>query len=137
MARHEILAIKPSSTSRNSLAWVLEPLEDEPTYLRKRMFGCEAAYVFGLMVLLVADRDEPWNGLMVCTSKKSQAALIDELPALQVHPVIGKWLYISQENPEFETIAERLVDLALQQDPRFGVEPRPRKKTARAMKTER
>lgn len=137
MAKHEILASRPGSSPRNSLAWVLEPLEDDPTYLRKRMFGCEAAYVHGLMVLLVADKDEPWNGLLVCTSHESQQDLVSEFPQLSVHPVIGKWLYISQENPEFEPTAERLVGLALQQDPRFGVEPRPRNKTAKAMKAGR
>lgn len=129
MAKHEIFARQPRQAARNSLAWIFEPLEDEETYLLKRMFGGEAVYLHGLMVLLTADREEPFNGLLVCTSRESQAALISEFPQLTVNPVITKWLYISQEHPEFEHTAERLIELARQQDPRFGVEPRPRKKT--------
>ena len=64
------------SRIRNSLLWILEPLEGDETYFRKQMFGCDAAYVDGLLCLVVADRDEPWNGLLVCTSQERHAALI-------------------------------------------------------------
>jgi hypothetical protein len=120
--------------ARNSLAWIIEPLENDPTYLRKRMFGFEAAYVNGLLYFVVADREEPWNGLLVCTSHDRQAALVSEFPDLAAHAVLGKWLYISQDDPAFEPTAEALVNLAREYDPRLGVEPRPRKKSTRAMK---
>jgi len=49
------------------------------------------------------------------------------MPALQSHPVLGKWLYVSQDDPTFETIAEKMTVLVLARDPRVGVEPKPRR----------
>lgn len=51
---------------------------------------------------------------------------MDELPGLRLHPVLGKWLYVSQADEALETIARRVAELALARDPRIGVEPRPR-----------
>ena len=116
------------STIRNSLVWVFEAFERDSTYMRKRMFGCDAAYIDGLLCLVAADRDEPWNGLLVCTSQERHAALIDKLPALRPHPVLGKWLYVSQHDPAFETVAETMTLLVLARDPRVGVEPKPRRR---------
>lgn len=113
---------------RNSLAWIFDDFERDATYLRKRMFGSDAAYIDGLLCLVAADREKPWNGLLVCTSQERHAALIEELPALRVHPVLGKWLYVPQEDPEFETVAQRLTALVLARDPRVGVEPKPRRR---------
>jgi hypothetical protein len=114
------------STIRNSLIWIFEAFERDPTYIAKRMFGCDAAYIDGQLCLVAADRDEPWNGLLVCTSQERHAALIDEMPALRPHPVLGKWLYVPQNDPAFETIAQRLTALVLARDRRVGVEPKPR-----------
>ncbi len=47
------------STIRNSLVWIFEALERDETYLRRRMFDCDAAYVDGLLCLIAADRDAP------------------------------------------------------------------------------
>lgn len=116
----------PSSV-RNSLVWIFDAFERDPTYIARRMFGADAAYLDGLLCLVASARDEPWNGLLVCTSVDRHAALMDELPALRPHPVLGKWLYISQEDPAFETVAEQLTALALARDARLGVEPKPRK----------
>jgi len=115
------------SSIRNSLVWIFEAFERDSTYIAKRMFGCDAAYIDGLLCLVAADRDEPWNGLLVCTSQERHVALIDEMPALLPHPVLGKWLYVSQDDPAFETIAERITALVLARDPRVGVEPKPRR----------
>lgn len=112
---------------RNALAWIFEPLERDSTYIGTRMFGCDAAYIDGMLCLVIADRGESWNGLLVCTSHERHAALIDEMPALRPHPVLGKWLYVPQDDPEFESIAERMAALVLARDPRVGVEPKPRK----------
>lgn len=114
------------SSIRNSLVWIFEAFERDSTYMRKRMFGSDAAYIDGLLCLVVADRDEPWNGLLVCTSQERHAALIDEMPALQPHPVLGKWLYVPQDDPAFESIAEKMTKLVLARDWRVGVEPKPR-----------
>ena len=119
----------------NSLAWIFESFERDATYIHKRMFGSDAAYVDGLMCLVAADRGEPWNGLLVCTSLDRHAALIDEMPALQPHPVLGKWLYISQDDPAFEDIAKRMTALVLARDERIGVEPRPRRRSKKSAPT--
>lgn len=112
---------------RNSLAWIFEALERDSSHIGTRMFGCDAAYIDGMLCLVIADRGEPWSGLLVCTSHERHAALIDDMPALRPHPVLGKWLYVPQDDPEFESIAERMVALVLARDPRVGVEPKPRK----------
>jgi hypothetical protein len=116
------------STVRNSLVWIFEAFERDETYIRRRMFGCDAAYVDGLLCLIAADRGAPWNGLLVCTSKERHEALTAEFPALKPHPVIGKWLYVPQADPSFESLAKALTARVLARDARIGVEPKPRKK---------
>lgn len=126
------------ATIRNSLLWIFDAFERDATYIRRRMFGCDAAYIDGLLCLVAADREKPWNGLLVCTSRERHAALTDEIPALQPHPVLGKWLYVAQESPDFEAVADRLTALVLARDARVGVEPKPRKPAAkRAMPGQR
>ncbi|WGS53026.1 hypothetical protein LFL96_33180 [Paraburkholderia sp. D15] len=120
------------STVSNSLLWIFDAFERDPTYLRKRMFGSDAAYLDGLLCLIAADRGKPWSGLLVCTSHDRHAALIDTLPALRPHPVLGKWLYVPQDDAEFETTAAELTALVLARDPRIGVEPKPRKRSRKA-----
>lgn len=114
--------------TRNGLLWIFEAFEGDSSYVRKRMFGCEAAYVGGLLRLVVADRDEPWSGLLICTSQVCHAALIEAFPALRPHPVLGKWLYISQTHPAFEDIAQSMTSLVLARDWRVGVEPTRRRR---------
>jgi hypothetical protein len=119
------------SKVRNSLLWILEPLEDDETYFRKRMFGCDAAYIDGLLSLVVADRDEPWNGLLVCTSQERHAALIREIPALRPHQVLGIWLCVKQSDPAFEDVARHVTSLVLSRDSRIGVESKPRRRASK------
>lgn len=120
------------SAINNSLAWIFEAFERDPAYLSKRMFGLDAAYLDGLLCLVAGDRDEPWNGLLVSTSQDRHAALISEMPALQPHPVLGKWLYVSQDDPAFEDIVKRMTALVLARDERIGVEPKPRRRSKKA-----
>ena len=112
----------------NSLLWLFEPLEDDPRYLCKRFFSFEAAYLDGRLCLAVVDRGEPWNGMMACTSREHHASLRVEFRALEPHPVLGKWLYVSQLHPEFEAVATELVAAARKRDPRLGIEGDVRKK---------
>jgi hypothetical protein len=121
------------STIRNSLLWIFDAFEGDSTYLCKRMFGSDAAYIDGLLCLVAADREKPWNGLLVCTSQERHASLVDELPALRAHPVLGKWLYVPQDDPAFEDTVERLIALVLARDPRIGVEPKPRKRRTKSV----
>ncbi|CAB3727879.1 hypothetical protein [Paraburkholderia rhynchosiae] len=119
------------STVKNSLLWVFEPIEDDPGFMRRRLFGFEAAYVDGLLCLAVGNGEEPWNGLLVCTSRDRQADITSEFPELAPHPVLGKWLYLSQKEEEFETVAAALVKLVRRRDLRVGVEPSAKKKPAK------
>jgi len=93
----------------------------------KPMFGCLACYLHGRLMLVLADRREPWRGVLVPTASEHHAALRAELPALRVHPVLGKWLRLPESADDFEDAAARLVTLAAADDPRLGVEPGPRK----------
>jgi hypothetical protein len=110
------------------LRWVVESLQEEPSYLEKAMFGARGCYLHGRLVLVLAARKEPWKGLLVPTDKKHHKSLQDELPDLKVHTILGKWLYLPEEAENFEETASRLVDLITEQDPRVGVLPKPRKK---------
>lgn len=116
----------------SSLAWILEPLESDSSCHRRRMFGCDAAYLHDKLYLVVADKAEPWSGLLVCTSKEHHATLKAQLPALRPHPILGKWLYISQSNPLFEPTAKRLTEFALDRHPCLGVRStsKPRRKAS-------
>lgn len=104
------------------LGWVAEPLEDHPTFARKKMFGCEMLCLHDRQALVLAAKDEPWNGLLVCTSREHHASLMMDFPALKPHSVLGKWLYVSQAHADFEELAVRIARHALRADPRLGVE---------------
>ena len=118
---------------RNSLIWIFDALAQDSSYIQTRMFGCDAAYIDGLLCLVCADRGDPWNGLLVCTSHERHAALISEMPALRPHQVLGKWLYVPQDDPSFEDIAQQMTALVLNRDPRVGVEPKPRKRRGKSI----
>ena len=113
---------------KNSLRWLLEPLEDAPGYMERPMFGCLAAYLYGRLMAVVADRDEPWNGLLVPTSREHHASLIEEFPALASHPVLGKWLYLPSLHEDFEGEASAIVEAMASGDMRLGVEPKEKKR---------
>ena len=81
------------------------------------MFGCDAAYLDGRLCLVAADRDAPWDGLLVGTSQAHHASLTGDIPNLQPHAVLGKWLYIPQQDESFEAAAQQLVSLTLARDP--------------------
>lgn len=109
------------------LRWLIEPLEEDPTFLEKPMFGCLAAYLEGRLVLLLSEGEEPWNGVLVATSREHHPALLESFPALREHPVLGKWLYISQHHNKFEETVLKIVEKIVGGNVLIGVEPRPRK----------
>lgn len=100
------------------------------------MFGCDAAYLDEALYLVVADRDDPWNGVLVCTSRERQAALMADIPNLLPHPELGKWLYLPQSDEQFEVVAARLAALALVRDPRMGVIPKPKRARRKSWRAE-
>lgn len=108
--------------------WLWEPLEDDPTFVLRPMFSGKAAYLDGKLMLYFTAREEPWQGVLVCTFREHQASLRAEFPALVPHPILPKWLYLSESADRFEATAERLVALARRRDPRLGVSPQPRKR---------
>jgi hypothetical protein len=114
--------IKP----KNPLLWIFEPLEDDPRFVLRKLFSFDAAYLDDRLYLAVAGGKEPWNGLLVCTSREHHAALKKQYPQLVSHKVLGKWLYLSQSNPAFESVAVELAALARKRDPRLGVESKTR-----------
>jgi hypothetical protein len=123
--------MKPKIKRQHPLQWILEPLETEPSFFQKQMFGCQAAYLFGKLVLVLAANEEPWNGLLICTSREFHSDLISEYPGLQPHSVLPKWLYLTQMSDGFEETAQKLVLQSMKNDPRIGVEPTAGKRKVR------
>lgn len=113
------------------LAWVIEPLEAEPTLLVRPMFGGRAVYVRGRFVLFLAAKAEPWRGVLVPTERAHHPALIAEFPALRPHPVLPKWLYLPESAASFDRDAAQLVRLVRAGDARIGIEPNPGARAAR------
>ncbi len=109
-------------------AWAWEPLESEPTFVLRAMFGAKAVYLHGRLSLCFCAGDEPWHGVLVCTDHTNHEALRREFPRLVPHPVLPKWLYLSDASPDFESATERLIRCVKGRDPRIGVEPKPRKR---------
>lgn len=107
--------------------WLWEPLQEEPTFLLRPMFGGKAAYLDGQLVLYFTAKTEPWRGVLACTDRSHHAALLADFPELAPHPILPKWLYLSETSDRFERTAAALVALARRRDPRLGVAPQPRR----------
>ena len=101
--------------AEHPFAWLWEPLEGEPRFELRAMFGIKAAYLDGKIVLGFAARSEPWQGVLVATDRAHHAALIAEL------------LDLPETAAGFETTARRLVALVRKRDPRIGVVPAAKK----------
>ncbi|MHB8882919.1 MAG: hypothetical protein ACYC69_15585 [Thermodesulfovibrionales bacterium] len=106
------------------LRWLIEPLTGEADFFERPMFGCHACYLHGRLTLVLAAQEEPWNGLLIPTEKQFHDAIIKEFTGVAGHPVLKKWLYLSQGSDEFETSGAALVEAVRRNDPRIGVEPR-------------
>ena len=100
---------------------------DEPSYLEKPMFGCLAVYLNGLMVLLLTEGEEPWNGLLIPTEHQFHDSIKKDFKDVVQHSVLKKWLYLPENIEYFETVASDIVHALEMNDPRFGVEPKERK----------
>jgi hypothetical protein len=121
----------------HSLQWVVEPLMEQPSYLQRAMFGCQGCYLHGRLMLVLADRREPWQGLLVPTAHEHHSSLLREASTLVVHPVLAKWLYLAESSDAFEEAAQWLVVRVLADDPRLGVEPSSRSSRSRRCRTKR
>lgn len=116
--------LKPKARSSHPLQWVVEHLEEEPSFIAKSMFGCLGCYLFGRLVLVLASRGrEPWMGLLVPTEKNHHISLRREHHGLVTHPILKKWLYLRESLEDFEEAARALVEAIQANDLRIGVEP--------------
>jgi hypothetical protein len=122
----------PSSRKRikkqHPLSWVVEPLIEEPSYLEKPMFGCQAHYLHGRLALVLASKEEPWNGLLIPTEHQFHNSIKKDFNGVVQHPVLEKWLYLPEATEDFETVASNIVDAVRMSDQRFGVEPHSKRK---------
>jgi len=114
--------------------WILEPFENHVTFFTKRMFGGLAAYLFGRQMMVLVEPTKTgrwtWHGVLICTSRDHQPAIIEEFPALAPHDILRKWLYLDSRHPAFESTMEKVAKAMARNDPRFGIQPQPRKKKA-------
>lgn len=113
---------------RNLHAWFAEPLLARPGAVARRMFGAQSIYVDGVIYLVLADGEQPWNGLLFPAERDQHPAILADFPFLVPHPILPKWLYLSAEDDVFESRAQQLVGRLCALDPRFGVLPKPKKK---------
>lgn len=105
---------------------LLDAVERARALRLRRWFGCWAYYDDERLVWVSADGRDPWHGILVPTERRHHPALRATLPALRVHPVLGKWLYLPARHRKFEAVAERLADLIAAGDERIGIVPAPR-----------
>ena len=122
-ARASSVYRKGKSSCIHPFDWVAAPLREASSYIERMMFGCRACYLHGRLVLLLAARAEPWKGLLVPTDLTQHAVLQREFPALEPHPVWGKWLYLPESTDDFHGIATTLVERIAVNDLRFGIVP--------------
>jgi len=92
------------------------------------MFGCQTCYLHGRLVLALASREEPWNGLLIPTDHQFHAAIRGDFKTVKQHPVLKKWLYLPEASEDFESEASDIVEVIRMNDQRFGVEPKERKR---------
>lgn len=109
-----------------TLQWIADILLDDAGTLQRSMFGCQAIYRRGRFVIGLADKQDPWCGVLVPTEREHHASLQAEYPMLTSHPVLGKWLYLSRSHESFEEIAVRLTEAIQRGDLRIGIEPKPK-----------
>lgn len=124
MAKQPIRKKTPRIKKVHSLLWVFDPLEGRGEFIVKKMFGCLAGYLGDRLVLVLADKAEPWNGILIPTEKDFHLSLMKKFPAVLPHPVLGKWLYLSQSSEGFEELASEVVERILSGDPLIGVNPK-------------
>ena len=115
--------------------WLWEPLETDPSFVLRPMFGGRALYLDGQLMLYFTAKAEPWRGVLVATDRSFHPLLQVDFPELIPHPILPKWLYLPESADSFERSAARLVALARRRDPRLGVLPKPKRKRRSETKT--
>lgn len=108
------------------LLWTVESFQDDASYLDRAWFGCRAVYLRGLMVLVLCQGEEPWNGLLIPTDHQFHQDIMQDFNGVVQHPVLKKWLYLPENQEDFESTAMDLVEAIRLGDQRIGIEPKPR-----------
>lgn len=107
--------------------WLAEPLLHFDGLVRKRMFGADSLYLEGKLILVLADGDPVWDGLLFPAEHDHHDSLLHQFPCLVEHTVLRKWLFLSAQRDDFEMRARELIQSLRERDPRFGVIPKERK----------
>jgi len=108
--------------------WLWEPLEDDPTFVLRPMFGGKAAYLDGKLMLYFTAGEEAWRGVLACTDRVHMRRCWRSFPSCRRIRSFRSGLYLPESADRFESVAERLVSLARRRDPRLGVSPQPKKR---------
>lgn len=112
--------------------WILEFFASRRDFSTRRMFGGLAVYLFGRMMLVLVEPSRSgrwkWHGVLICTQRALQPAILEEFPQLSPHEVLQKWLYIESRHEDFEPTMERVAKAIARDDRRFGILPQPRKR---------
>jgi hypothetical protein len=111
---------------RHRYGELIETIAEDESFVTRITFGSLSCYLHGRLKIVLADGERPWDGVLVPTAAEHHASLRRSLPALRRHPVLGKWLYLAASVESFEDDARAIAALAIDDDPRVGVEPRPR-----------
>ena len=115
--------------------WIFESFAEHRTFFTKRMFGGLAAYLFERQMLLLVEPTKSgrwkWHGVLICTDYAHHASIQAELPALNPHQVLRKWLFIDSTHEDFEATMEAVAKRVARNDPRFGIVPRAHKPRSR------
>ena len=115
--------------------WIFESFAEHRTFFTKRMFGGLAAYLFERQMLLLVEPTKSgrwkWHGVLICTDYAHHASIQAELPALNPHQVLRKWLFIDSTHEDFEATMEAVAKRVVRNDPRFGILPRAHKPRSR------
>lgn len=114
--------------------WIFQVFEDHASFFTKPMFGGLAVYLLGRMMMILVEPTKTgrwkWHGVLLCTDRAQQPAILAEFPQLAPHDILKKWLYLDSRHEDFEPVMERVAHAMARNDRRFGILPRPRKTRA-------
>jgi len=64
--------------------------------------------------------------LLIPTEKQFHNSIKKDFNGVVQHPILKKWLYLSEATEYFETAASDIIEAVRMNDLRFGVEPQER-----------
>lgn len=111
--------------------FIVTELEAKLAVERRALFGCLAFYLNHHLVLVLTIGEEPWNGLMLPSEHTQAEKALSAFPSMLPHPILGKWLYLSQNDLDFENTANCIVAKIISGEFQ-GVLPKPKKKKSQA-----